>query len=104
MGFKQRERRRKQRAASGTAQREARDSGSSADRWWLTPLASTGCCARCGLVIREGGAGVYRHTPREVRCVPCAERREDSKGYRPSLKWERERRSSKRSAVRWSGR
>jgi len=91
MGFKQRERRRKAKAAAKSAQSRSRESGSSADKWWLTLLCSKQCCARCGLVIREGGEAVYRHTPREVRCMPCAEQREDSKGYRPSLKWEQAR-------------
>lgn len=95
MGFRQRERKRerkrqerKREAASGSAQRQSRRSGSSAEKWWLTPLRSKQCCARCALVIREGGDAVYRHTPREVLCVPCAEQREDSKGYRPSMRWE----------------
>ena len=92
MGFKQRERKRKAKSAAKSAQSRSRETGSSAERWWLTPLRSTACCARCGLVVREGGEAVYRHTPREVRCIACAEQHEDSKGYRPSLKWEQARR------------
>ena len=92
MGFKQRERKRKRKAAAREGQVRSRETGSSAPKWWLTPLTSTGCCARCGLVIREGSDGVYRHVPREVRCVPCASQREDSKGYRPSVRWEQQSR------------
>jgi len=75
MGFKQRERRRKARAAAKSSQSRSRESGSSAKRWWLTLLRSKQCCARCGLVIRESGEAVYRHTPREVlRAVRCPAR------------------------------
>jgi hypothetical protein len=93
VGFKQRERKRRRKAATSSAQAKARESGSSAGKWWLTPLRSTACCARCATVIREGHDAVYRYKPREVRCLPCAERDPDSKGYRPSLAWERQRRA-----------
>jgi hypothetical protein len=101
MGFKQRERKRKQRAAMGSAQAESRRSGSSADKWWLTPLVSTTCCARCGLVLREGTDAVYRHTPREARCVRCADQDPASSSYRASARWEQanRRRRQKRIAA-----
>lgn len=89
MGFKQRERRRQRRQAMAEAQRDARASGSSAGRWWLTVVARTTCCAVCGMVLREGGEMVYRHTPREARCTSCA----GGLGYRPSVRWERARRA-----------
>jgi hypothetical protein len=51
------------------------------------------------LVLRErferGAEIVYRHEPREVRCVRCAERDPESKGYRPSIRWERKHRVSR---------
>jgi hypothetical protein len=97
MSFKTRERKRKRKAAQQSAQTKARRSGSSAHRWWLTPATNKCCCAVCGLVIREGGEVVYRHSPGETRCVRCAGRHEDSKAYRPSLRWERKR--SKRQAA-----
>ena len=97
MGFKQRERKRKAKSAAKSAQSRSRETGSSTERWWLTPLRSTAFCARCALVIREGRDAVYRHVPREVRCVPCAAQLEDSKSYRPSLKWEQARRTSRTS-------
>jgi hypothetical protein len=91
VGFKQRERKRKQKAAAKIAQARSRQSGTSTSNWWLTPLTSTASCARCGTVVRADSDGVYRHVPREVRCVPCAEKLKDSKGYRPSLRWGKNR-------------
>jgi hypothetical protein len=89
MGFKQRERRRKRRAAQAAAQRQSRRDSSAAARHWLTLVTETTCCATCGLVLRKGGAIVYRHRPREALCVPCADRAGVS--YRPSLRWEKRR-------------
>jgi hypothetical protein len=90
VGFKQRERRRKMKAATTAAQLRSRENRSSVNKWWLTPLEKTGCCAECGLILRAGKSeGVYRHEPRELLCVPCADRRRIF--YRPSLRWERKR-------------
>jgi hypothetical protein len=36
-------------------------------------------------VRRTGREMVYRHTPREARCLPCA----DGLSYRPSVKWQK---------------
>ncbi len=90
MGFKQRERVRKRRAASDAAQVEARASGSAAGRWWLTVAVRDGCCARCAGVIRAGRECVYRHRPGELLCVSCAQN-DPNVRWRPSLRWERER-------------
>ena len=91
MGFKQRERKRKRRAAVRSAQQRSRDSGSSAGKWWLTITTRKCCCAvvDCGVILPEGTEVVYRHEPRETRCVRCAERLEDSRSYRTALRWER---------------
>lgn len=96
MGFKQRERKRKAKAAQGLAQQSARRSGVSADSWWLTIARVKAACARCGGLIQVGSDLVYRHEPRELRCMDCGARLKDSKGYRTSLRWSRER-SRKRS-------
>jgi hypothetical protein len=111
VGYKQRERKRRKEAAQKRARAVARAKaetlrdvrrdhghklGSSRSKWWLTPLRSTACCARCAVVIREGRDAVYRHEPREVRCIRCADGLEDSKGYRPSLQWERKRSAERR--------
>lgn len=93
MGFKQRERKRKRKAATKTAQARSRETGSSAGRWWLTLVKQDCACARCGGVLREGGEMVYRHTPREARCVACAHRDAECR-WRPSLTWEQRRRAA----------
>ena len=96
MGFKARERRRKKRAGERSRQTAARNSGSSADKWWLTPVRSKCCCNACAGILAVGRECVYRHAPREILCVRCAERRDIY--YRPSLRWERERMSARRSS------
>jgi hypothetical protein len=79
MGFKQREKARKKKAAMVSSQAVSRTKAgsrapsSAADKWWLTVVRTTTCCARCGGVLRPGGEMVYRHTPREARCVLCGE-------------------------------
>jgi hypothetical protein len=91
MGYKTRERKRRQkaRAAAIGRQRNARKSGSSAGKHWLHLAERKTCCnmPECRAIIREGEAMVYRHEPREIFCVACA----DHAGlyYRPSLRWER---------------
>jgi hypothetical protein len=85
MGFKQRERKRRKRGAIAAAQRSARANGSASSKWWLTLVSTTTCCATCGGVLRTGRRMVYRHTPREARCLPCA----DGLNYRPSVKWQK---------------
>ena len=98
MSFKQREKKRKVKAAKVRAQAVGRRDGSSAGRWWLTIASKTTCCATCGHVLREGRELVYRHTPREVRCLRCAVHSPDSAGYRCSLKWEAWRKEQLKSS------
>jgi hypothetical protein len=93
MSFKGRQRRRKRAEAAAAAQRAARRSGSSARRHWLTLLRRKGCCARCGDVLRDGAEAVYRHEPMELLCLRCANHLRV--GYRPSVRWERARRSGR---------
>ena len=88
MGFRQRERRRKRRFAQRRDQAAARASGSPAH--WLTIASSKCCCNECGQIIKPGSEMVYRHTPREILCVPHADARKIY--YRPSLKWEQQHR------------
>jgi hypothetical protein len=99
MGFKQRERNRKAKAAKTRAQAAGRRDGSSAGRWWLTIASKTTCCARCGHVLREGRELVYRHTPREARCLRCATVSPDSAGYGCSLRWEAWRKEQLKSSI-----
>jgi hypothetical protein len=70
----------------GSAERRARKAGRS-DRWWLTTVKQTTCCAKCARVLRAGDDMVYRPEPREARCLLCAE----ALSYRPSVRWEEER-------------
>jgi hypothetical protein len=46
-------------------------------------------CSRCRLLLKRNGELVYRHEPREVRCLRCASRDPESKGFKPSIRWER---------------
>jgi hypothetical protein len=68
-----------------------------ARRWFLTLAKKPGKFACCGDRFERGAEIVYRHDPRETRCVRCAERLEDSKEFRPSLRWERARRAEARA-------
>src|SRR5438128_418207 len=45
MGFKKREKRRRKKAAQSAAQKQSRRTGSSATKWWLTPVKLNTCCA-----------------------------------------------------------
>jgi len=98
MGFKQRERKRKAKAAQQGSQLAARESGSSAGKWWLTVVVEDCCCAQCGRVLRVGREMVYRHTPREARCMGCAERDQGCR-WRPSLSWERAGKGKRKAAA-----
>jgi hypothetical protein len=89
MSFKQRERKRKRRAAVPAAQKEARRSGSASPHWWLTIVIRNASCNRCGGALRMGRPMVYRAVPREVICIDCAER--DGVSSRPSVQWEQAR-------------
>jgi hypothetical protein len=78
VSFKQRERKRKRRAA----QLEARDvsrraaprrSADAAARHWLTVVKEPCSCNACGGALRPGREFVYRHTPRQILCLGCAD-------------------------------
>jgi ribosomal protein S27E len=90
VSFKSREKKRRYKAA--VKKSKQRHAPETARRWFLTIARKPGACARCGDKLAGGAEVVYRHEPREVRCLRCADRLEDSKGYRPSLRWERARR------------
>jgi hypothetical protein len=89
MSFQSRQKKRKYKAAVA---RSKRRSPETAKRWFLTIAHKPGACARCGDRLAGGAEVVYRHEPRETRCLRCASLLEDSKGYRPSLRWERKQR------------
>ena len=89
MSFQSRQKKRKYKAAVA---RSKRRSPETARRWFLTIARKPGVCASCGDRLVGGAEVVYRHEPRETRCLRCAERLEDSRGFRPSLRWERAKR------------
>jgi hypothetical protein len=82
-------RRKKRRHKRIEAKARQRRSPESARRWFLTLAKQPGKFSCCGGVFERGAEIVYRHKPREVRCVRCADCDPESKGYRPSLRWER---------------
>lgn len=88
MSFKTRERKRTKRIAVTAAQTQARRSGSSSARWYLTIVSRDTCCARCAGMLRVGREMVYRATPREALCPLCAEL-DPTIRPRPSVRWER---------------
>ena len=85
MGFRERESRRRKEAAikAGKAKCRGRSDG-----WWLTIVTATTCCAKCGMVLREGREMVFRAKPLEARCQLHAE----GLRFRPSVRWEQQRR------------
>lgn len=97
MSFQSRQKKRRYKQAVARSKRRHADE--TAKRWFLTLARKKASCAKCGDVLQAGGEVVYRHEPREVRCVRCASRLEDSKSFRPSLRWERARRSPRRGRV-----
>ena len=62
-----------------------------AKRWFLTLAKKPGKYMCCGDGFERGADLVYRHEPRAVRCVRCADKDPDCR-YRPSIRWERSRR------------
>lgn len=87
---------RQKRGKSRSAKR--RDSNSHPERFYLTPGTRTATCGEpgCDRQLAVGAEVVYRHEPREILCLPCAERRgikyrlslrlEEMKGRRRSFK------------------
>jgi hypothetical protein len=78
-------------------ERQQRRTAETAKRWFLTIAKKPGVYSCCGQRFDRGAEFVYRHQPREVRCLRCAERDPESRGFRASLRWEKARRVPKRS-------
>ena len=99
MSWKTRENRRRTRMKDGAVAKSRRKhSKETAARWFLTVAREKTACATCGRLIPVSGEMVYRHEPREWRCLRCANRRPDSKGYRVSVRWERARADQRKAA------
>ena len=98
MSFQSRQKKRRYKSAVRQAKRE--HTAETARRWFLTLARKDGACSCCGDVFRRGAEIVYRHEPRDMRCVRCAGRDPESSAYRPSIRWEKARpkRGSKRAS------
>jgi hypothetical protein len=66
----------------------------SARRWLLTLAKTPGRYDCCGGHFDRGAEIVYRHLPREVRCLGCARRAPESKGFRTALRYDRANRKA----------
>jgi hypothetical protein len=62
-----------------------------ARRWFLTIAKAAGRFGCCGRRFDRGDEIVFRYQPKTVRCVACASRDPESKGFTPSIRWERAR-------------
>ena len=89
MSFQSRQKKRRYKRIEGKAKK--RRTAETARRWFLTLAKKPGRCMRCGVSFDRAAEVVYRHEPRAIRCVRCAERDPESRGFRPSLRWERAR-------------
>ncbi len=91
MSFRSREAKRRKKAAVSSAQTKAKATGSARSRWWLTVVVRKCCCANpvCHGMLLVGRPMVYRKSPQEALCVPCAESR--GVKFRPSAAWEQDR-------------
>lgn len=96
MGFKQREKKRRKKAATLSLQQRSRETGSSARKWWRTIVSTKGCCAQCGGILKPGVEMVYRREPGEMLCLACAEKA--GIRARPSLRWEKWREQQLRAS------
>lgn len=69
---------------SGEPERPSQRPNGAAGKYWLTLVTETCCCNVHGGILREGQECVYRHTPREILCIRCAELRAISCARRAS--------------------
>lgn len=90
MSWKSREKKRRMKAAEGTRRTvidHHRRSDETRARHFLTPVARNCCCNRCGTSLRvDRHDCVYRHTPREILCIDCAN--VEQIHYRTSSRWD----------------
>jgi hypothetical protein len=89
MSFESRQKKRRHKRIEARARR--RRSPESARLWYLTLAEKPGRFTCCKTFFGRGAELVYRSEPQEIRCLRCAERDPESRGYRPSLRWERAR-------------
>jgi hypothetical protein len=96
MSFQSREKKRRYKSREKKAKRNR--SSETAKRWFLTLATKPGLCSTCPGRFGRGAEIVYRHEPRETRCVRCGSRLEDSKGFGLSMRWEAMRRQQRKGA------
>ena len=109
MSWKSREKKRRYKLMEqkAIAKAKARRNAATAHGWYLVHNDKDTCCARCGVVLRRDVEAVYRHKPREIRCLPCGRSHADSKDFRPSTRWElrraeEARKRSERTRAKWA--
>src|SRR5215208_2312635 len=87
MSYSSRQRKRRYKRIAAKMKRSR--TSESAHRWFLTVAKKPGRCSCCRRSFKRGSEIVYRHEPKEVRCLRCGQREPDSRGFRLSLRWER---------------
>ncbi len=60
-----------------------------AERHYLTVVTRACSCNACGGALREGREMIYRHSPKAVLCLLCAE--QQAIRFRTSQAWEKRR-------------
>jgi hypothetical protein len=91
MGYASRQKKRKYKRIE---RKQRRRTPETAARWFLIIAKKPGQCGCCEKIRFERGAEiVYRHEPRAIFCLRCADR--EGIRYRPSLRWERSRAKSR---------
>jgi hypothetical protein len=97
VSFQSRQKKRRYKAAVKRSKRA--HPAQTQQRWFLTlGTRKATVCAVCRVKLVKGGEMVYRHQPVEIRCVDCGRRERDSKGFRPSIRWERARQAKRNAA------
>jgi hypothetical protein len=92
--FKSRQKKR----AIKAAQRQQRASAEGRRRHYRTFVKRKCACNRHGGILKVGDECVFRHTPREILCVRCAD--ELGIDYRLSAKWEARSRAKQEKRAR----
>jgi hypothetical protein len=88
MSYESRQKKRRHKRIEAKARRR---SPQSANQWFLTVAKQAGKFTCCGGGFERGAEIVYRHEPKELRCLRCADRDPEC-SYRPSIRWERKKR------------
>lgn len=93
MSYQARQRKRKAKAKKRSIAKNA------SRNWYLTVVGRDSSCGRCGGRLKRDREMVYRHEPRSMLCVTCAEA-DGNIHYRPSQRWEKTHGKRKRKVER----